>query len=179
MKTEKDYLILVDENDIAWGKLEKDLVHEKGILHRAFSVFIFNSESEMLLQQRADGKYHSAGLWTNTCCSHPRYGEELADAVERRLWEEMKIKCDAQYAFSFLYNETLENGLIENEFDHVFIGNSDAIPFPDPEEVKNWKYESIENIKDLLTTSPEIFTVWFRIIFDRVIEYRNSLYVHL
>src|SRR5688572_24850742 len=118
---EQDYLILVDDTDKAWGRLEKDLIHKYGILHRAFSVFIFNSSGDMLLQQRADTKYHSGGLWTNTCCSHPRFGEDLIDAVNRRLKEEMGMECGTNFAFSFTYRAELENGLIENEFDHVFI----------------------------------------------------------
>ena len=102
---EKDFLILVHEDDKPWGKLEKDLVHQLGILHRAFSVFIFNTKGELLLQQRADNKYHSAGLWTNTCCSHPRWGEEIGDAVERRMKEEMGLKCETGFVFSFQYKD--------------------------------------------------------------------------
>src|SRR6187399_1825004 len=126
----EDYLILVDEQDKQYGKLEKQLVHELGLLHRAFSVFIFNKKGELLLQQRADEKYHSAGLWTNTCCSHPRFGEEIKDSVTRRLEEEMGMNCEMEFAFSFIYKSTFENGLTEHEFDHVFFGISDELPVP-------------------------------------------------
>src|SRR5690349_1614227 len=127
----KDYLILVDDKDQQWGRLEKNLVHELGLLHRAFSVFIFNHHGELLLQQRADGKYHSGGLWTNTCCSHPRYGEDVPDAVKRRLKEEMGMSCETTFAFSFIYKTKFENGLTEHEFDHVYCGFSDALPHPE------------------------------------------------
>lgn len=168
---EKDFLILVDENDKAWGKLEKDLVHEKGLLHRAFSVFIFNTKGEMLMQQRADEKYHSGGLWTNACCSHPRFGEELNDAVERRLQEEIRLACKTEFAFSFIYKTTFENDLTEHEFDHVFIGFSDELPIPDATEVKDWKYESIDKIKLNLETNPAQFTIWFRLCFENVVHH--------
>lgn len=171
MMQEKDYLILVDENDSAWGKLEKDLVHKEGLLHRAFSVFLFNTNGEMLLQQRADSKYHSGGLWTNTCCSHPRYGEMLEDAVERRLFEEMKLKCNVEYAFNFRYKAQLENGLIEHELDHVFIGTTDMFPQPDPAEVKSWKYVSVADVRDEMQEDPAAFTIWFQKIVERVVSF--------
>src|SRR5947207_15440533 len=115
-----EFLILVDDHDKPWGKLEKDQVHQLGLLHRAFSVFIFNSKGELLLQQRADEKYHSAGLWSNSCCGHPRFGEELIHAVSRRLEEEVGISCDIKFAFSFIYKADFENGLSEHEYDHIF-----------------------------------------------------------
>jgi isopentenyl-diphosphate delta-isomerase len=171
-----DFLILVDEQDKQWGKLEKKLVHELGLLHRAFSVFIFNSKGEMLLQQRADDKYHSGGLWTNTCCSHPRYGEEMAEAIDRRLDEEMGIKCKTNFAFSFIYNAKFENGLTEHEFDHVYIGFSDSAPSPDASEVKSWKYLDLKSISDDIGNKPEAYTAWFKICFGKIKEqYAKSI----
>jgi isopentenyl-diphosphate delta-isomerase len=171
---DKDFLILVDNNDMAWGKLEKDLVHEKGLLHRAFSVFIFNSNGEMLLQQRADNKYHSGGLWTNACCSHPRFGEELNDAVARRLQEEMGLTCATDFAFSFIYKAGFANGLTEHEYDHVYTGTSDQVPTPDASEIKDWKYENIDTIEKYLETNPDQFTVWFRLCFQKVVHHIHT-----
>lgn len=171
---ENDYLILVDTNDKAWGKLEKSLVHELGLLHRAFSIFIFNSKGEMLIQQRADSKYHSAGLWTNACCSHPRFGEEITSAVERRLFEEINLSCETEFAFSFVYHAEFSNGLIENEFDHVYIGVSDEIPILDENEAKDWKYISIEDLKIEICNNPENFTVWFKTCLDDVLSFYHS-----
>ena len=115
-----EFLVLVDDTDTAWGKMEKLEVHRLGLLHRAFSVFIFNTKGELLLQQRAQGKYHSSGLWSNTCCSHPRYGEETDFAAGRRLNEEMGIRCRLDYGFNFMYKVYFENGLIENEYEYVY-----------------------------------------------------------
>ncbi|MEP7169608.1 MAG: isopentenyl-diphosphate Delta-isomerase [Bacteroidota bacterium] len=170
-KSDKEnFLILVDENDKQWGKLEKQLVHELGILHRAFSVFIFNSKGELLLQQRADEKYHSAGLWTNACCSHPRFGEEIADALSRRLEEEMGMSCETEFAFSFIYKVSFENGLIEHEYDHVYIGVTDEMPVPEKSEVKSCKYMSVESIKKDLLMNPGKYTHWFKLVFEKVVE---------
>lgn len=163
-----DYLILVDKNDKQWGKLEKLLVHELGLLHRAFSVFIFNSKGELLLQQRADDKYHSGGLWTNTCCSHPRFGEEISWAIERRLKEEMGISCKTDFVFSFIYKTQFENGLTEHEFDHVYFGVSDELPIPEKSEVKNWKYISIKNLEADIIIHPERYTAWMKICLPQV-----------
>ena len=165
-----DFLILVDEHDKSWGKLEKQLTHELGLLHRAFSVFIFNSKGELLMQQRADEKYHSGGLWTNTCCSHPRWGEELTDAVHRRLEEEMGLKCETEFSFSFIYKVELDNGLTEHEFDHVFVGVSDELPMIKKSEVKCWKYMSVDLIRRDLRFNPENYTHWFKLIFERVVK---------
>jgi isopentenyl-diphosphate delta-isomerase len=132
-------VILVNESDEAIGAMEKMEAHRLGVLHRAFSVFIFNSNGHMLLQQRADTKYHSAGLWTNACCSHPAPGEEVKSAAERRLQEELGFKADIKRAFDFVYKASFNNGLTEHEYDHVFVGYYDGEIRPDQDEVKGWK----------------------------------------
>ena len=166
----EDLLILVDENDKEIGALEKTPVHEKGLLHRAFSIFIFNSADELLLQQRADGKYHSEGLWTNTCCSHPRQGEIVDDAVQRRLQEEMGMQCELQFQFRFIYKYEFPNGLIEHELDHVYFGRSDQQPHPDKEEVQDWKYISIDKLAKDLELFPERYSPWLKVCFSQVLE---------
>ena len=140
-------VILVDENDHEVGLMEKMEAHRKGLLHRAFSVLVFNDNGELLLQRRAFGKYHSEGLWTNTCCSHPYPGESILEAGKRRLFEEMGFSCELTHEFSFLYKADLENGLIEHELDHVLIGFSDETPHLNLEEVSAFKWMSVDNIK--------------------------------
>lgn len=167
----EEHVILVDESDSELGTMEKMKAHRKGLLHRAFSAFVFNSKGELLLQQRAHSKYHSAGLWTNTCCSHPRLGESVEKAAERRLTEEMGMNCSLTTHFSFMYRVTLDNDLIEHELDHVLVGQSDQIPDPDPQEVAAWRYVSLETIKDEIALDESQFTEWFKICFDQV----NSL----
>jgi len=171
----EDCLILVDENDMPCGKLEKSLTHKLGLLHRAFSIFIFNTKGEMLLQQRAMNKYHSAGLWSNACCSHPRFGEELNDAVKRRLYEEMGMSCKLEYAFNFTYKVNFENGLTEHEYDHVFIGITNAQPILNIDEAAAWKYVSPEDLILEMTLYPEKFTEWFKIAFTKVSKYNYEL----
>lgn len=166
----EDLLILVDENDTEIGALEKTPVHEQGLLHRAFSIFIYNAAGELLLQQRADGKYHSPGLWTNTCCSHPRQGEEVEDAVRRRLQEEMGMQCQLDFQFSFIYKHKFDNGLTEHELDHVYFGNSDQQPSPNPQEVKDWKYISMEDLKKELQNNPDRYSPWLNICFPKVLN---------
>lgn len=163
-----DLLILVDGNDREVGFMNKLAVHRAGVLHRAFSVFIFNKEGEFLLQQRADTKYHSAGLWSNTCCSHPIKGEEFEDTIARRLKEEMGIVCQTQFQFSFIYKAALENGLIENELDHVYFGTTTDVPKPNVEEVKDWKYMNMQELKNEIHTHPEKFSAWLKICFPKV-----------
>lgn len=166
----EERVILVDEldNEIGFaGKLE---AHEKGMLHRAFSVFVFNHTNELLLQQRALNKYHSPGLWTNTCCSHPRENEPVLTAAERRLSEEMGMSCELKPAFSFLYRAEVDQGLIEHEFDHVFIGRSEVEPIINHEEVAAYKYQRVEEIDLELKRYPEKFTTWFRICWPTVLE---------
>ena len=165
-----EYVILVDDTDKAWGKMEKQEAHELGLLHRAISVFIFNSDKELLLQQRADSKYHSPGLWTNTCCSHPRYGEDTADAANRRLMEEMGLECQLEPSFCFTYKAHFGNGLTEFEYDHVFFGSTDTKPHPSDEEVQNWKYVSMYELREDLAKNPDQYTEWFKICFDQVFE---------
>lgn len=166
-----EFLVLVDDTDTAWGKMEKMEVHHLGLLHRAFSVFIFNTKGELLMQQRAPEKYHSGGLWTNTCCSHPRFGEETDFAADRRLREEMGISCNLSYGFNFMYKVSFENGLIENEFDHVFFGVSDDLAEPDPSEVQNWKYMNIDNLISDVEINPDLYTVWLKLCLGKVVEY--------
>ena len=169
-----EFLILVDDHDKPWGKLEKDQVHQLGLLHRAFSVFIFNSKGELLLQKRADEKYHSGGLWTNTCCSHPRFGEDLKDAVSRRMEEEMGLICETEFIFSFIYKTEFDNGLTEHEFDHVYYGTSDELPQPNAMEVSQWKYIDLPSLEKDLALVPEKYTAWLKICLPRIIEHFSS-----
>ncbi|HTF04267.1 MAG TPA: isopentenyl-diphosphate Delta-isomerase [Bacteroidia bacterium] len=168
MSTKQEYVILVDANDNETGTAEKMEAHRSGTLHRAISVFIFNSEGKWLLQKRAEGKYHSGGLWTNACCSHPRPGEDTATAAHRRLQEEMGIRCDLNHAFAFTYRAELDHDLIEHELDHIFIGRTDAVPNPDPGEVSGWKYFSTQELETALKESPDQFTEWFKLILPRL-----------
>ncbi len=161
-------VILVDKNDRAIGKMSKPEAHQEGKLHRAFSVFIFNHSGELLLQQRAFNKYHSAGKWTNTCCSHPRVGELTADAAKRRLTEEMGMDCELSPVFSFSYRAELENGLIENEYDHVYFGVSEVLPQPDLQEVADFKYVQMNELERRLVDEPEKYTDWLKICFEQV-----------
>ena len=166
-----EQVILVNVADQVVGFMEKMEAHEKGLLHRAFSVFVFNSKGELMLQQRAAHKYHSGGLWTNTCCSHPRQGETVLDAAERRLMEEMGMSCALKESFSFIYKAELDQGLTEHELDHVVMGWYDGTPNINPDEVQDWKYVSLEDIKEDIKNSPETYTEWFKIIFERVCEH--------
>jgi isopentenyl-diphosphate Delta-isomerase len=168
IKTE--FVILVDEHDNETGTMEKLEAHKKALLHRAISVFIFNSGGEWLLQRRALGKYHSNGLWTNTCCSHPFPGETNLEAANRRLMEEMGLKAPLRKLFHFTYKAELDNELTEHELDHVFLGVTDDEPVINPDEVKEWKYISWEQLHRELDSMPESFTFWFRLIAERVKE---------
>jgi len=161
-------VILVDDRDNVLGSMEKIDAHRKGLLHRAFSIFIFNSAHEMLLQQRAVNKYHSAGLWSNACCSHPHPGEEIKLAAERRLDEEMGFKTPLAKIFDFVYTASFENGLIENEFDHVFVGKYDGEIKFNPEEVANYSFTSLDEVGHELKTKPEKYTAWFQIAFPKI-----------
>lgn len=161
-------LILVNEKDEMTGTAGKMEVHQKGLLHRAFSIFVFNSKGKMLLQQRATNKYHSGGLWTNACCSHPLPGEEIGDAANRRLKEEMGFEIPITKSFDFVYKASFANGLIEYEFDHVFVGEYDGpVPF-NKEEVMDICYMSLEAIRDSLTDHPQNYTAWFHLAFPEI-----------
>jgi isopentenyl-diphosphate delta-isomerase len=166
-----EYVILVDEQDITIGKMEKQQAHLEGLLHRAFSIFIFNSENKLLLQKRASSKYHCGGLWTNTCCSHPRENETVQEAANRRLQEEMGMQCDLTPIFSFVYKTNFENGLTEHEFDHVLFGESNQIPSINIEEVEDYRFVGIEELQREIKESPQNFTPWFLIALDRVNEF--------
>jgi isopentenyl-diphosphate delta-isomerase len=166
-------VVLVNEQDQSLGTMEKMEAHLKGVLHRAFSVFIFNSKGEMLLQQRAQGKYHSGGLWTNACCSHPAPGEGVAEAAARRLKEEMGFSVSLKKIFDFIYRSEMQNGLTEHEFDHVFTGTYDGIIRPDISEVKDYCYKSMESIRESLQSHPHQYTAWFHIAFPRVEQWRQ------
>ena len=169
-----ELLILVDENDNEIGLMDKLSVHQTASLHRAFSLFIFNTKGELLLQQRADEKYHSAGLWSNTCCSHPIHGEPMADTIHRRLEEEMGIKCDLEFKFSFIYKAELENNLTEHEFDHVYFGFSDNLPNPNPSEVKAWKYIAVPDLIRDINIHPSHYSAWLNTCLPKVSEYYDQ-----
>lgn len=163
-----EQVILVNEQDQVLGTAPKLTAHERGQLHRAFSVFIFNSKNQLLLQQRAIEKYHSGGLWTNTCCGHPRPGETTMGAAQRRLREEMSLTTRLTKAFTFNYCTELSNGLIENEVDHVFIGTSDQTPRPAAAEVRDWRFTDPDRVTAELALHPQMFTDWFKICWPQV-----------
>lgn len=164
-------VILVDKDDNQTGVMDKLEAHKKGVLHRAFSIFLFNDQKELLLQKRAEDKYHSGGLWTNTCCSHPSPGEFLIKSANKRLVEEMGIATSLTQLFAFTYKTGFGNGLTEHEYDHVLIGNFNASPAPSPNEVCDWRYESFETIKHEIDENPDNYTYWFREIYERVFNY--------
>ena len=163
---------LVDNQDNPIGAMEKLLAHEKGLLHRALSVIIVNSKNEILLQRRALGKYHSPGLWTNTCCSHPYPGEDTLDAAKRRLKEEMGMTAELKFVFKFLYKCNFENGLIEHELDHVFIGQTDDTPHINKDEAMAFSWMSIKVLETHMEKNPNDYTFWFKLIIQ---NYRKSL----
>ena len=164
-------VILVDEHDNALGSMEKMEAHREGKLHRAFSVFVFNGNNELLLQKRAVGKYHSEGLWTNTCCSHPSPGETVIEAANKRLLEEMGMQTFLSTLFHFTYFAELGNQLTEHELDHVLIGHSDDEPKLNPLEVSEYRWESLDAIKKEMEANPKQFTVWFKKI---ILEYQQQ-----
>ena len=170
----EEKVILVDENDQSIGLMNKQEAHIKGILHRAFSIFIFNSKNELLLQQRALHKYHSGGLWTNTCCSHPRDGESTLEAANRRLIEEMGMACSLDKKFDFIYKAKLDNDLYEHEFDHVFFGFSNDKPRINSDEVASFKYISLDDLVVDMKLNSQLYTEWFKICFSEVVERFNN-----
>lgn len=170
--TSTEHVVLVDAEDRELGTMEKYEAHRQGQLHRAFSIFLFNDNDELLIHQRAEVKYHSAGLWTNTCCSHPRPGESLMQAAERRLQEEMGVQSPLKHLFSFLYKADLGDGMIEHELDHVYIGRFNGTPQPDPAEVSHWRFMPLDQLILLMDEQPHLFTVWFKIALPRLLRER-------
>ena len=168
---EEEKVILVDENDNKIGLMPKQEAHVKGVLHRAFSVFIFNNKNELMLQQRALHKYHTPGLWANTCCSHQRDGETSVEAGKRRLFEEMGFTVDLKETTSFIYKAPFDNGLTEHELDHILVGSFDGHPDINPDEVASWKWMDLEDVKEDIKSNPDFYTPWFKIIFDKFYQH--------
>lgn len=165
-----EMVVLVDAEGNHLGLMEKMEAHRKGILHLAFSVFIFNTQHKILLHRRAANKYHSSLLWTNACCSHPHPEESVAEAAHRRLFEEMGLRCDLEELFVFNYKADVGNGLTEHEHDHVFLGVTDADPQPNPNEVDACKWVAPEEVTQFISTNPNDYSAWFKIAFPRVME---------
>lgn len=170
----EERVILVDNEDVQLGLMPKMEAHRKGVLHRAFSVFIFNSSGSLLLQKRSNLKYHSPGLWTNTCCSHPRDGEKTEDAANRRLLEEMGIKTDLRKVYDFIYKAELDNELTENEFDHVYYGVYNEDPILNIDEADDFKWIDMETLNDDIIKNGDNYTIWFKIAFDYFYKYLNK-----
>lgn len=168
-----EFVVLVDEHDKEIGSEEKMKAHREGKLHRAFSIFVFNSKGEMLLHKRAKQKYHSGGLWTNACCSHPRVGEPLEEAVHRRLKEEMGFDCALKEIFHFIYNAHVGD-LTEHELDHVFVGEYNGEVCPDHREADDYKWVCVETVKEDVDAYPENYTEWFKIALGKVIEFNKK-----
>ena len=164
----EENVLLVDDKDQFIGLMKKMEAHEKGLLHRAVSAFVFNSKNEMLLQKRALSKYHTPGLWSNTACTHPRENETVKEAVQRRVFEEMGIKTKLDFSFSFTYKCYFSNGLTEHEFDHVFVGRTDALPEINTEEVDAYVFKSLDSVEKELKENPENYTKWFQICFPKI-----------
>ena len=169
----EEQVILVNEKDVQIGLMPKLEAHEKALLHRAFSVFVFNGNNELMLQQRAAHKYHSPKLWTNTCCSHQRDGETNIEAGRRRLQEEMGFVTPLKESISFIYKAPFDNGLTEHEFDHILIGNYNGSPIINKEEVLDWKWMPLEDVKTDINLHPENYTEWFKIIFEKFYQHIN------
>jgi isopentenyl-diphosphate delta-isomerase len=166
----EEQLVLVDGNDNAIGVAEKTKVHRDGSLHRAFSIFIFDSTGNLLLQKRAQTKYHSGNLWSNTCCGHPRPSELTKDAARRRLAEEMGFDCELEEIFSFIYHVKIDDKLYEHEFDHVFRGRFDGEPIPNPDEVSDWKWVTVGELAKDIETMPQNFTYWLKISLEKLVS---------
>jgi isopentenyl-diphosphate Delta-isomerase len=169
-------VILVDEHDHEVGRMEKLAAHRDGRLHRAISVYVFNSRDELLLQRRAAAKYHCGGLWTNTCCGHPLPGEPTAEAAQRRLRQEMGLVCELSEAFEFSYRALLSGGLVEHEYGHIFFGRSDQAPILAVDEADAYMYRSIDAIQQSLFRTPQAYTPWFRLAFPSVISHLAQLH---
>jgi isopentenyl-diphosphate delta-isomerase len=171
----EEHVILVDHKNQMLGTMEKMEAHSKGKLHRAFSTFIFNTQGQLLLQQRAINKYHSGAKWTNTCCSHPRPGEAVYDAANRRLSEEMGLVCKLRPVFDFVYHAELAGGLIEYEYDHVLFGVTDAVPKPNKDEVIGYEYCDVPSLESDLHNNPAKYTEWLKICLGQVKRVKNSI----
>lgn len=170
----EEYVILVNEKDQEIGLMPKLEAHQKAVLHRAFSVFIFNSENELMLQKRASNKYHSPNLWTNTCCSHQRSGESNIQAGTRRLYEEMGFTTTLNEITSFIYKAPFDNGLTEHELDHIMVGYYNEDPVINSDEVEDWKWMKIEDVKNDISLNPDLYTAWFKIIFKNFYNHLNN-----
>lgn len=170
----EESVVLVDPDDNEVGTMAKLQAHVEGRLHRAFSVFLFDADGRLLMQRRATGKYHSAGLWTNTCCSHPRPGEPVLAAAKRRLQEEMGISAPLTAGFTFTYRAEFSNGLIEHELDHVLFGTWSGPVAPDPAEVSEWRYATLEELDADLRACPERYTAWLHVCWPRVREHLRA-----
>jgi isopentenyl-diphosphate delta-isomerase len=166
----KEEVILINEANEVIGQMEKMEAHQKGLLHRAFSVFLFNEKGEWLLQKRANTKYHSSGLWTNSCCGHPRPGEDIVSAAQRRLNEELGIQASLKVQFEFQYQTNFDNLLTENEWDYVLLGKTEASPLSNPDEVDDWKWISPEAVQEQIQLNPEQFTYWFKHIVNHYLK---------
>ena len=171
----EEHVILVNEKDQEIGLMPKLEAHQKAVLHRAFSVFIFNSENELMLQQRASNKYHSPNLWTNTCCSHQRSGESNIQAGTRRLYEEMGFTTSLKEITSFIYKAPFDNGLTEHELDHIMVGYYNEDPVINSDEVEDWKWMKIEDVKNDISLNPDLYTAWFKIIFKNFYNHLNNI----
>jgi isopentenyl-diphosphate delta-isomerase len=170
----EEHVILVNEKDQEIGLMPKLEAHQKAVLHRAFSVFIFNSENELMLQKRASNKYHSPNLWTNTCCSHQRSGESNIQAGTRRLYEEMGFTTTLNEITSFIYKAPFDNGLTEHELDHIMVGYYNEDPVINSDEVEDWKWMKIEDVKNDISLNPDLYTAWFKIIFKNFYNHLNN-----
>jgi len=170
----EENVILVNEHDEQIGLMPKMEAHEKAVLHRAFSIFIFNNNNELMLQQRAFSKYHSPGLWTNTCCSHQRHGESNLEAGKRRLKEEMGFETPLVEKTSFIYKAPFDNGLTEHELDHIMVGYYNGSPQINTDEVEAWQWMPLEDVKKDIAAQPMLYTAWFKIIFDKLYNFISN-----
>lgn len=170
----RDKVVLVDKEDNTLGEMDKLKAHQQGRLHRAFSVFIFNSKGEILLQQRATNKYHGANLWTNACCSHPQLNDDIKDSAIERLNFEMGMDCNLEKAFSFTYKITVENNLMEHEFDHVFVGLSNQNPKINIDEVMDYKWLDLNTLRNDIENNPLTYTYWFKMALPKILEFYNT-----
>lgn len=169
-----EHVILVDQNDQMVGTMEKMRAHQEGLLHRAFSIFVFNSQGELLIQKRAPIKYHTGSLWSNTCCSHPKPNESVEETLQYKLHQEMGFQCELERAFSITYRAELGNGLVENELDHVYIGSFNGDPQPNHEEVCDWKYIALQDLKKEMEQHPNAFTPWFKLLLQPISRYYSD-----